>query len=100
MSKGARDDAAAMLVGLAQRQPQRGSEQLENNTDGVDRTKSGQASKLASLQIVDGERPTTFSTYLKPSLQKRVKRLALESNRTTASLIEEAVSALLEEHGG
>jgi hypothetical protein len=104
MSKGSKEDAAAMLVGIAGRQSQRGSEQSEGDAQRAGKPESGQAnkqtSKLASLQVVGDERPTTFSTYLKPSLQKRIKRLALESDKTTASLIEEAVNALLEKHGG
>jgi predicted DNA-binding protein len=91
MTQKTKSDAASMLESLAQRQPQRGAETQEIQ---VNLQESKQASKQTNLQ----ERATTFSTYLRPSLQKRIKRLAVELDRTTASLVEEALETFVARH--
>ncbi len=47
------------------------------------------------LQLTTEERVVPFSTYLRPSLQKRVKRLAVELETTVASLVEQALEEFL-----
>jgi hypothetical protein len=90
------DDAAAMLASLGQRQPQRGSEtKVIDAPQETGKQTSKQANKQILMLVDLDERPTAFSTYLRPSLQKKIKRMALELDRTTASLIEEAVEDLL-----
>jgi len=91
MTQKTKSDAASMLESMAQRQPQRGAETQEVQ---VSLQASKQESKQANLQ----ERATTFSTYLRPSLQKRIKRLALELDRTTTSLVEEALETFVARH--
>ncbi len=91
MTQKTKSDAASMLESMAQRQPQRGAEPQETQ---VSLQANNQESKQTNLQ----ERATTFSTYLRPSLQKRIKRLALELDRTTASLVEEALEVFVARH--
>jgi hypothetical protein len=91
MTQKTKSDAASMLESIAQRQPQRGAAPQEIQ---VSLQANKQESKQANLQ----ERVTTFSTYLRPSLQKRIKRLAVELDRTTTSLVEEALETFVARH--
>jgi hypothetical protein len=88
------DDAAAMLASIGQRQSQRGSEPAIKGKQ-TSKQANKQTSKQATPLPDTEERVAAFSTYLRPSIQKRIKRLALELDRTTASLVEEAVEAFL-----
>ncbi len=114
-------DAEAMLIGLGAKTQQRGSpakptrvSKPETNMQ-VSKQPSKPASKpaikqaskqpskpennqeskqVAKPEILE-ERSVTFSTYLRPSLQKRVKFLALKLDKTTAAVVEEALEAFL-----
>jgi hypothetical protein len=77
---------------------------------GADKPASVQASKQTKkpaskpapkpVQKLEPERVTPFSTYLRPSLQKRLKVQAATSGQKITVLLEQAVLDYLERHGG
>ena len=110
-------DAEAMLIGLGSKTQQRGSptkptkvskpktnvqaskqpskpaiKQVSKQTN---KQESNQATKQPIKPEILEERAVAFGTYLRPSLQKRVKFLALKLDKTAAAVVEEALEAFL-----
>jgi hypothetical protein len=111
-------DAEAMLIGLGANTEQRGSPARLTREPKTKADKSANlqaskpTSKQANIQVSKQEnnqtskqtekpenppeRTATFSTYLRPSLQKRIKLLSVQRETTTAALVEAALEAYLE----